>query len=118
MKLFVYGTLRRGEAAHGLLQGAPLVASVWSEPVYRLVDLGGYPALVDGGSARVRGEIYEIDASALVGLDAYEDCPALYQRVERRIAGHEVVVYVLDGERVAALPDVIGGDWCARDAAR
>jgi gamma-glutamylcyclotransferase (GGCT)/AIG2-like uncharacterized protein YtfP len=108
MKLFVYGTLRRGQAAHALLRGAPLLAQVQTEARFTLIDFNGYPALVEGGDSAVTGEIYEVGPDVLGELDRYEDAPDLYQRVAMRIAGHDVVVYVLPAERAAGRPRLDG----------
>src|SRR4051812_31813997 len=113
MRLFVYGTLRRGGAAHELLGNARLIDSVWTEPRYTLLDMGGYPALVEQGTGSVRGEIYEFDAARLQELDRYEDCPGLYLRAERVIAGHHVLVYLLPIERGGGRAVLTSGDFFA-----
>jgi gamma-glutamylcyclotransferase (GGCT)/AIG2-like uncharacterized protein YtfP len=84
--LFVYGTLRRGEAHHGLLGGAAFAGAAETEPAYDLADLGGTPGLVDGGR-RVVGELYEVDGDTLAVLDAFEGHPGpLYHRATVRLA--------------------------------
>lgn len=113
MKLFVYGTLRRGERAHALLGAARFLGQAWTEPRFRLVDMGGYPALVEGGSLRVLGEIYEIDPAQMDALDAYEDCPRLYRHAQLTLDGHEVTTYVLVAEHARGMPELSDGDWCA-----
>jgi gamma-glutamylaminecyclotransferase len=115
MKLFVYGTLRRGERAHGLLRGARLLAKASTPARFTLVEMaGGYPALVHGGCSAVRGEIYGIDESLLRELDPYEDVPELYLRVRMNIAGHDCWVYVLRPEHARGLPVIASGDWKQR----
>lgn len=112
MKLFVYGTLRHAQSAHDLLRGAKLVARARTGPHYTLVDMGGYPAMVETGTTCVVGEIYEVDDAVLAALDAYEDVPELYQRVARRIDSHEVWVYLLPERHALGRPRLTGGDWC------
>jgi gamma-glutamylaminecyclotransferase len=115
MKVFVYGTLRRGEPAHGLLQGARLVTRASTDPEFTLVDMmAGYPAMLEGGTTCVVGEIYELDEAALGELDRYEEAPELFQRVTRRIAGHDVWVYVLPERHAVGRPRIAGGDWRGR----
>ena len=111
MKLFVYGTLCAGQPAHHLLRGARLVAQARTEPRYRLVDMGGYPALVPGGTIAVRGEIYEVDERLLPELDAYEDVPELYQRVTLQVGGMEAFVYLLPERFAAGRRELPTGDW-------
>jgi gamma-glutamylcyclotransferase (GGCT)/AIG2-like uncharacterized protein YtfP len=114
MKLFVYGTLRHAQPAHGMLRGAKLVARARTDPHYTLVDMGGYPAMVEGGTTCVSGEIYEVDDALIPDLDAYEDAPGLYERAKRRIDGHEVWVYLLPEAHAAGRPRLAGGDWLQR----
>ncbi len=76
--LFAYGTLMRGEPAHDLLGDARWLGAADTEPAFTLLDMGDYPALLEGGTTRVAGEIYEIDASLLEALDRYEEAPEVY----------------------------------------
>ena len=102
--LFVYGTLRRGQQRHDLLEelGAEYLGQ--GIVVGELLDLGAYPGALKGGpqsSMRVVGELYRLaDASsALKVLDDYEDAgggaAALYRREVDPIVRS-------DGERVSA----------------
>jgi gamma-glutamylcyclotransferase (GGCT)/AIG2-like uncharacterized protein YtfP len=112
-KLFAYGTLRRGEQAHGLLAGARLLAKARTAPCFTLFDMGGYPALVQGGSTAVLGEIYEIDPALLEALDRYEEAPEVFQRTTIEVAGSQVLAYLLPAERAAGNPLLPDGDWCS-----
>jgi gamma-glutamylcyclotransferase (GGCT)/AIG2-like uncharacterized protein YtfP len=114
MKVFVYGTLRRGQTAHHLLAGVRFIGTAWTEREYTLLDMGSYPALVSGGETAVLGEIYEVDADVLAELDRYEDAPGLYRRVLTAIGGHEVFVYLLRAEHASNRPKLRHGDWCGR----
>lgn len=78
-RLFVYGTLRAGHVAHGMLQGARFLGSRGA-PGFRLVDLGEYPAIVPG-EGTVAGELYEVDDATLEAIDQYEGHPTLFERV-------------------------------------
>ncbi len=80
------------------------------------MDLGAYPALVEGGATAVAGEIYEIDPDLLPILDEFEDCPRLYRRVPVELAdGGTAAAYVMRRERLASRhKPVPGGDWLAR----
>lgn len=90
MRIFVYGTLRSDAASvwHerlirpvGTVVGSGRVAG-------RLYDLGLYPGLVPPRfcSERVRGEVWEVQASVIPALDRYEGTrpyvapPAEYRR--------------------------------------
>lgn len=110
-KLFVYGTLRLGEPAHALLGGSRLIGRARTEPCFTLVDAGGYPGMILGGHTKVTGEIYEIDASAWPKLDAYEQAPEVYERVQLVVEGHVVSAYLLRAEHAAGKPVIASGDW-------
>jgi Uncharacterized conserved protein len=86
-QLFVYGTLRRGERYHGLIEKARCL-SFLAQVAGSMVDTGeGYPAMMRG-EGNVCGEIYEIDEDALKRVDDLEDYYGpgdsrnLYERVE------------------------------------
>ena len=113
-KLFVYGSLLQGEAAHFRLRGARLIARARTEAAFTLIDMGAYPALVEAGDTAVAGEIYAVDAALLVELDEYEEAPGVYQRRALRVEGHAVVAYVLPERFAAGRPVVASGDWRRR----
>jgi gamma-glutamylcyclotransferase (GGCT)/AIG2-like uncharacterized protein YtfP len=90
--LFTYGTLMRGYRLHRLLEGS---ATFLGEARVHgtLLDLRGYPGLVDG-PGWVRGELYRLhDAELLRTLDREEG-----YNFERRRAG----VSLSDGRRSRA----------------
>jgi len=98
VRLFIYGTLMRGQSAHGLLEGASFIGEAQTAAIYSLRNLGDYPGLVLGGDQAVHGEIYEIDDSALPHLDRYEGHPELYLRMTIELSsGERVTSYVLTG---------------------
>lgn len=95
--LFVYGTLKRGHAAHDLLAGQRFLGPAVTAPRYRLVDLGPYPGLVhdEVSGLAVSGELWEVTDEQLNELDVFEGCPTLYRRdaVEIIGAGRPVEAY-------------------------
>ena len=122
--VFVYGTLRRGEANAGLLRDAECI----SEKAYMrggLYDTGcGYPALTLSGQQCVQGEVYRVDAPTLKKLDELEDYYAkgdprnLYERVS--VAVHsdqgdmQVWTYIFLEEKALQLERIDSGDWLKR----
>lgn len=114
MLLFVYGTLRRGAANHHELGDAVYVRQAVTAARYELVDMGGYPALLDRGQTAVVGELYEVGAAQLAQLDAFEDVPTLYERQTVQIDGMAVAAYVMRPELAAHAPRLPGGDWLRR----
>jgi gamma-glutamylaminecyclotransferase len=113
MLLFVYGTLRRGQSNHSQLGGARFVAEARTEPRFELVDLGGYPGLLEGGTTAVQGELYELDAALLARLDEFEDVPGLYERKQISLADASAHVYVMPRNRASLAPRIELGDWSA-----
>lgn len=116
MLIFVYGTLRRGEPNHRQLvdKRARYVGSARTAPRYELVDLGPYPALLEGGETSVRGELYEVDDHALEHLDDFEDVPSLYDRKVVEIPGAPASAYVMRRDMAERAPRIESGDWCRR----
>jgi gamma-glutamylcyclotransferase (GGCT)/AIG2-like uncharacterized protein YtfP len=70
--LYVYGSLKRDLANHHALAGAQFVGGCRTAPLYRLFDLGSYPALSAGGKRPIVGELYLVSATLLARLDAFE----------------------------------------------
>ncbi len=114
-KIFVYGTLLRGEPNHRLLAGAEFVGAAVTEPRFELVDLGPFPAMCTGGETAVHGECYRVDAHTLARLDRLEGHPEYYQRVPIPLAdGREAETYVMPRGEVAGMPRIESGDWRRR----
>lgn len=86
MKLFVYGTLKRGFSRNAHLRAQQFMGEARTTAIYRLVDCGSYPglvpaspALVDGRS--IEGEVWQVDADCLAKLDKVEAVDeGLYRR--------------------------------------
>lgn len=112
-KVFVYGTLRTGEANHHLLKGCRFVGEWTSLPAYTLHDLGEYPGAMAGGHTRLRGEVYEIGAQALDELDRLEECPVHYRRERIATAFGPAWIYLLN-HAPATMAPIPGGDWARR----
>ncbi|HEV8066486.1 MAG TPA: gamma-glutamylcyclotransferase family protein [Planctomycetaceae bacterium] len=83
MHLFVYGTLKRGQPRHRFLAGQTFVAHAVTRPLYRMFNVGEYPALVRHAEGRsIEGEVWEVDEACLRALDRVEGCDfGLYARL-------------------------------------
>ena len=91
--VFVYGSLRAGRSAHALLRGAERLADGVLEGV-ECIEHEGYPMLIAGDGA-ISGEVYRVNAQQLAALDAYEEAPEVYARVQHQLRdGRWVNVYV------------------------
>jgi len=118
--VFVYGTLKRGEANHARHAGDALEARPAWIPgrIHHLA--AGYPAYVPGETGRVRGEALRFPdlAAALRRLDRLEG--AEYRREVRTVhpldggAPFAAHVYVFAGPLPEGAVLVADGDWSAR----
>lgn len=72
--VFVYGTLKRGQPRQRAMSGQIFIRAAATDPIYRMFDLGSYPGLVHSSEQgdRVRGEVFQIDASCRQVLDLIE----------------------------------------------
>ncbi|AOM83762.1 gamma-glutamylcyclotransferase family protein [Salisediminibacterium beveridgei] len=121
--VFVYGTLLRGEANHGLLASASLVEERAVTNGF-LVDTGnGYPALVESETEKTFGELYQIVESDLPNLDELEGYTSpghlsnLYERKVQLVKGqsgrdYAAIVYVFEQDR--GMIPIDGNDWRKR----
>lgn len=119
--VFVYGTLRRGEANHHYLSSSLCVSDKASAEGW-LGDTGnGYPAMVVTGVNTVQGELYEVDERTLSLLDELEDyyghghSDNEYDRVEISVVTDrgsiKALTYVYATQKLAALLPIPSGDW-------
>jgi gamma-glutamylcyclotransferase (GGCT)/AIG2-like uncharacterized protein YtfP len=90
-RLFVYGTLRRGQSAANLLAGATFVGQASIRG--RVIQSGGYPGLV-GGEDVVPGELYELPAAMFEALDRYEGPGYTRKLSQVECAGESVEAWV------------------------
>ena len=114
--LFVYGTLKRGCRNHCQLAGQTYVGAARTQPGFRLYDAGGYPGLaaMADDQAGVFGEVWEVEAEALIKLDRFEGvAEGLYRReavpLQAPFAGQKVEAYFF-APTVSGRRD-IGGKW-------
>ena len=119
--VFVYGTLRRGEARdiNGLL---PAPRPVGRASVAGLLyHLGAYPGLVLDAPGRVQGEVYEISPELERRLDEIEDvwpqpsgeyCKReTLARLDQSASDIPCVVYEIAADRIRGMPVIVCGDW-------
>jgi gamma-glutamylcyclotransferase (GGCT)/AIG2-like uncharacterized protein YtfP len=129
--VFVYGTLRAGEAndihlaarRHGVAE--PVLTGT-GHVRGRLYDFGTYPGLVlDPEATPVRGDVYQVDAALIPVLDEIEDVfpgvEGLFRsgRIDITVdseGGGQVIdclIYPVGDNAVAGLTRIEEGDWVA-----
>lgn len=108
--VFVYGTLRRGQANHAWLAGARWLGEASLRGAV-LHDLGPFPMAVPGDGL-VWGELYGVDAATLARLDHLEGHPRLYERHWLRLEdGRQAWVYLGRPRQVRFVPALPEGRW-------
>ena len=95
-RVFVYGTLKRGKENHDWLAGQHFEKQARTKPLYRMLDMGGYPALIrDEAGIAVEGEIWQVDEACLTRLDVLEDIDGgEYERAPIELEDERVEGYV------------------------
>lgn len=108
--LFVYGSLKRGQRAHHLLQGLPWLGQAWL-PGACLHDLGPFPMAVLGEGS-IQGELYGVSEADLTALDRFEGAPRLYQRHWLNLEdGRSAWVYLGRPHQVRHVAPLASGCW-------
>lgn len=119
IKVFVYGTLRKGEGNHRLLAEATCLAEqCWTEG--QLYDTGfGYPAMKISSSTYVYGELYSITESELNRLEQLEGYRVdgennLYNRIQQTVytdSGKVVAFMYVANKETLLRSRISNGDW-------
>ena len=101
------------------MAGSEFVGPVVTAARYTLVDLGVYPALVEGGHIAVTGELYVVDRKRRFTIDVKKEVPILFQRITVHLAdGTTAQAYVMKDEQVRGKRRLANGDWRKRFAVR
>jgi len=87
MLIFVYGTLKRGERNHDVLDDSEFVSEATTEALYLLYDRGAYPCMVKAECGKnIKGEVYRVSDETLKRLDSLEGVGyGLYERARIRL---------------------------------
>lgn len=109
VRIFVYGTLRKGGLAAHFLEKYPLVVPNTTLKGFSLYDGGWYPFAVPAPeSFAIKGDVFEIPESILPQLDEYEGPE--YKRITPD--NQELLIYVAkEDTRVKGLIKLKEGDW-------
>ena len=111
-KLFVYGTLMRGQANAHHLRSARFLGAARTVTAFTLVWWQRYPGLRRGGDTAVRGELYLVSPEALADLDDFEGHPTLFRRQSIDLAGGGAAEsYLVPPGAGEGAPVIAGGDF-------
>jgi len=115
----VYGTLRKGNGNHRLLENADYKGTYTTEPIYNLYSLGGFPGLKEGGKTAVVMEVYAVnpeEARRVDGLEGYTpggNDNTFYDKIQIETPWGQAGVYTyvrpMDASRL-----IKSGDWMNR----
>jgi len=101
IRVFVYGTLKRGERNHHFLTGQQFLGAAQTAPGFTLYALGDYPGMVRSADPThdVTGELWAVNAACLAKLDELEGvAEGLYERVSVQLVppfgNHPVDTYL------------------------
>lgn len=105
----------RGEHHHDVMARAEFVAEAATLPLYELVLIDYFPAMLAGGTTRIQGELYRVDAETLARLDELEEVPHFYVRERIALAdGSSAETYLMPRERVTNAKPIPSGSFRAR----
>lgn len=114
----VYGTLRRNNGNHRLIENADYKGTYTTEPIYNLYSLGGFPGLREEGETAVVMEVYAVnkeEARRVDGLEGYTpgEQATFYDKIQIETPWGQAGVYTYIRQ-----PDesslIKSGDWMNR----
>ena len=97
-RVFVYGTLKRGQRNAHFLHGARFLGAHLTDSVYSMYAFDDYPAVCLHGRHAIEGEVYEVSKSQFVTLDELEWYPRYYQRIEIATRFGEAWMYIVQAK--------------------
>lgn len=94
-KVFVYGTLMKGETNHGYLERSTCIGKATIKG-YEMHDVGWYPAIVPGDNLII-GELYQVPLSDMPSIDMLEGEGSFYAKKCETVTdskGNKTLAYV------------------------
>ena len=82
-KVFVYGTLMKGETNHGFLRHSTFLGNAAIEG-YEMYNVGLFPAIIPGDGLAI-GEVYSVPVEDIPSIDSLEGEGSLYEKKCERI---------------------------------
>lgn len=94
-RVFVYGTLKRGQRNEHFMHGAEYLGRHSTEKIYSMYEFEDYPAVCLRGSRAITGEVYQISDRQFGMLDDLEWYPHFYQRIEILTGWGDAWMYIV-----------------------
>ena len=120
-KIFVYGTLLRGQGNWSwALKDQTFIKVSETLPEYSMVSLGGFPGVCPDGDIAIHGEVFEVDDARLREIDILEGYNSanpdkgLYDRKSITLkCGTEVLIYIFNHSRtgMGGHEPIESGSW-------
>jgi gamma-glutamylcyclotransferase (GGCT)/AIG2-like uncharacterized protein YtfP len=118
IRVFVYGTLKRGYSLHQYRASPFLVSAVEATAADHTLygEHDGIAFAVPRKGSKVKGELLTLKAEALPGLDAAEGHPTSYLRVEAKVTpakgkGKPVKAWIYTLAKAVEYAEHIGEEW-------
>jgi gamma-glutamylcyclotransferase (GGCT)/AIG2-like uncharacterized protein YtfP len=109
-RVFVYGTLKRGQRNFHYLQAAEFVGSFSTESIFSMYAFDAYPAVCEQGRHAIHGEVYQVSDAQFRSLDQLEWYPEFYQRIVIPTYYGDAWMYVVKAELCQG-KEMIPGNW-------
>ncbi len=94
-RVFVYGTLKRGQRNQHFMRGAEYLGRHCTKNIYSMYEFEDYPAVCQRGVHAISGEVYHIDDRQFRMLDDLEWYPYFYQRIEIPTGWGDAWMYIV-----------------------
>lgn len=107
-RVFVYGTLKRGQRNTHYLQQAQFLGEFTTAAAYRMYLFDDYPAVCLPGRQSIAGEVYRVNEAQFCLLDQLEGYPDFYQRIEIDTSFGKSWIYIVSAKRCIGKPQLPG----------
>jgi gamma-glutamylcyclotransferase (GGCT)/AIG2-like uncharacterized protein YtfP len=121
MNIFVYGTLKKGDQNHELLDSSRFLCTTQTTESYVMLDFGAFPGVLKPENisqmpvSTIKGEVYEISKNTLEKLDIYEG--EWYFREEIMLEnGLSALMYFLKKIPPVNYKIITDGNWSGKNS--
>jgi gamma-glutamylcyclotransferase (GGCT)/AIG2-like uncharacterized protein YtfP len=107
--VFVYGSLKQRHYNNIWLEESSYFGTHTTiDSSFDMINLGTFPAVIDNGSHKIQGEIYEINDETFEWLDRLEGHPHFYERrlIDVDKFPEPVWIYILNENALSSIHDI------------